>query len=78
MVLTGRSNWVIMGQKTKAWIKGMRVVQLVLRVIEHVANLGLLILTILINNVEPLTGWVLRTTVSPMSHKSVPAANYDT
>jgi hypothetical protein len=64
MVLSGRSNWVTMGQKTKAWIKGMRVVQLVLRVIEHVANLGLLILMILINNVEPLTGWVLRTTVS--------------
>ncbi|KAK4448106.1 hypothetical protein QBC34DRAFT_119059 [Podospora aff. communis PSN243] len=64
MVLTGRSNWVTMGQKTKAWIKGMRVVQLVLRVIEHVANLGLLILMILINNVEPLTGWVLRTTIA--------------
>ncbi|KAK0627764.1 hypothetical protein B0T14DRAFT_421036 [Immersiella caudata] len=64
MVLSGRSNWVTMGQKTKAWIKGMRAVQLGLRVIEHVANLGLLILMILINNVEPLTGWVLRTTIA--------------
>lgn len=53
-----------MGRRAKAWIKGTRVVQLVLRIIEHIANIGLLILMILINNVEPLTGWVLRVTVS--------------
>ena len=62
--MTGRSNWITMGQKTKSWIKATRVIQLILRIIEHVANLGLLILMILITNVEPLTGWVLRTTVS--------------
>ncbi|KAK0645544.1 hypothetical protein B0T16DRAFT_373559 [Cercophora newfieldiana] len=64
MVPTGRSNWITMGQKTKAWIKGTRVVQLVLRILEILANIGLLILMIIINNVEPLTGWVLRITIA--------------
>jgi len=69
MVPTGRTNWITMGQKTKSWIKGSRVAQLVLRIFEEIANIGLLILMILINNVESLTGWVLRTIVSPVPNR---------
>ncbi len=42
----------------------MRKVQLGLRVLELIAAVGLLIMMILITNVEPLCGWVLRITVS--------------
>jgi len=52
-----------MGRRTKSWIKYMRVVQLVCRALELVGAVGLLILTILLNNIEPLAGWVLRITV---------------
>ena len=62
-----------MGRKTKAWIKGMRVVQLVLRVVELVAALGFLALMILINNVEPLTGWVVRIAVCSPSPPLLPS-----
>ncbi len=54
----------MIGYKTRAWIKSMRKVQLGLRVLELIAAVGLLIMMILITNVEPLCGWVLRITVS--------------
>ncbi len=53
-----------MSRSTKSWIKGMRVVQLVLRVLELIGAIGLLTLMILTDNVEDLTAWVLRITVS--------------
>ena len=53
-----------MSRSTKGWIKGMRVVQLVLRVFELIGAIGLLTLMILTDNVEDLTAWVLRITVS--------------
>lgn len=53
-----------MGQRSKAWIKRMRKVQFVLRLFELVGAVGLLVLMVLISNVEALTGWVLRVTVS--------------
>src|SRR6478609_3405811 len=63
MVPGGRSNHITMGPKTRAWIKGMRVVQLCLRVLELIGSIGLLVLMIIITNVEPQAGWVVRITV---------------
>lgn len=53
-----------MGSKTRAWIKAMRVVQLGLRVLELIASVGLLVLMIIITNIEPQVGWVVRITAS--------------
>lgn len=58
-----RTDFRQMGRRTKGWIKGMRVVQLGLRVLELNGAIGILVLMILINNVEPLTAWVMRITV---------------
>ncbi|KAK5657681.1 hypothetical protein OQA88_2753 [Cercophora sp. LCS_1] len=63
-VPNGRMNFGYMGRRTKAWIKGMRKFQLVLRVLELLGAIGLLVLMVLINNVETLTGWVLRVTLA--------------
>lgn len=63
MVPGQRSNFRTMGRKTKSWIKGMRVVQLLLRACELVGAVGLLVLMILMTNVDALTGWVVRITV---------------
>lgn len=64
MVPNGRLNFRTVGRSTKTWIRWMRGVQLGLRVLELVAAVGLLVLMVLISNVEPLTGWVVRITVS--------------
>lgn len=56
-------NFMTMSYGTRSWIKWMRKVQLGLRALELVAAAGLLVLMILVNNVDPLTGWVLRITV---------------
>ncbi|KAK3688432.1 hypothetical protein B0T22DRAFT_406849 [Podospora appendiculata] len=56
-------NFMPMGRRTKAWIVHMRSVQMCLRVLELVAAVGLLVLMILINNVDPLTGWIVRITL---------------
>ncbi len=53
-----------MSRTIKSWIKGLRVVQLVLRVSELIAALGIFVLMILLNNMEELIGWILRITVS--------------
>ena len=48
----------------KAWIKAMRVVQLLLRLLQLVASAGILVLAILITKIPGSTSWVLRITVS--------------
>ncbi len=67
-----RSRYRMMSRTTKSWIKGTRVFQLGLRVLEVIGAVGLLVLMILINNVEELTGWVLRITVRLTSHPFSP------
>ncbi|KAK0672741.1 hypothetical protein QBC41DRAFT_379597 [Cercophora samala] len=62
VVPTGRTNFRTLGASTKSWIKGMRVVQLCLRVLELIAALGFLTLCILLKGFEELTGWVMRVT----------------
>jgi hypothetical protein len=64
MELSYRStNYAPMSRRTKSWIKGMRVVQLLLRILELNGAIGLLVLFILITNIDPLTGWIMRITV---------------
>ncbi|KAK0715011.1 hypothetical protein B0H67DRAFT_513851, partial [Lasiosphaeris hirsuta] len=82
VVLGPRSSFTGMGRKTKAWIKSMRNVQLLLRVLELLAAVGLLIVMIMINNIDSLTGWVIRITLGVaalhttygMYHLSKPAS----
>ncbi|KAK4662983.1 hypothetical protein QC763_601380 [Podospora pseudopauciseta] len=62
VVPTGRTNFRTLGASTKSWIKGMRAVQLCLRVLELIAALGFLTLCILLKGFEELTGWVMRVT----------------
>jgi hypothetical protein len=57
-------NFRSMSDRSKSWIKGMRVVLLVLRVLGIVGGLGLLVMMIVITEVDGLTSWVLRITVS--------------
>ncbi|KAK3991365.1 hypothetical protein QBC44DRAFT_262963 [Cladorrhinum sp. PSN332] len=57
------SNFRTMGRKTKAAIKGFRVVQLVLRILELIAAAGNLVLFVLINNFMGPTAWILRITL---------------
>ncbi|KAI1763773.1 hypothetical protein GGR53DRAFT_496466 [Hypoxylon sp. FL1150] len=62
-VPTGRTSMIRpMSSSTKSWIKAMRYVQMFFRVFEMIAGGGLLTLMILINNVDPLTAWVMRIT----------------
>ncbi len=57
-----------MSLRTKGWIKGMRRVQLGLRVLEIVAAIGLIAVT----SVAGLMGWILGATVgSPFSRHSL-------
>ncbi|KAH9887821.1 hypothetical protein F4778DRAFT_421590 [Xylariomycetidae sp. FL2044] len=64
-VPTGRTTrFRPMSDTTKSGIKWARRCQLVLRSLELVGGLGLLVLMILISNVDPLTAWVMRITVS--------------
>jgi len=61
MVPNGRrSRYTPMGYRTKSWIKGMRVVQIGLRVIQMIAAGGL----ITVMSVAGLMGWVIGVTVS--------------
>lgn len=53
-----------MGATAKWWIKFTRKVQIGLRVLEMIAGVGLLGMMILLTNVDPITSWVLRITVS--------------
>lgn len=46
----------------------MRIVQLAFRVLEMIAAAGILFFMIVIIKVNPLTAWVLRITVSRISH----------
>ncbi|KAK4176904.1 hypothetical protein QBC36DRAFT_328210 [Triangularia setosa] len=62
VVPTGRTNFTTLGRSTKGWIKGMRVVQLCLRVLELIAALGFLTLCILLKGFEEPTGWIMRVT----------------
>ncbi|KAF6825185.1 hypothetical protein CMUS01_09915 [Colletotrichum musicola] len=63
LVLSHRSsNYVSLGPRTKSWIKGMRVAQLALRVLQLVAAAGLLAVLVLFDNIEPLAAWVMRIT----------------
>lgn len=65
MVLSYRSNdYVSMSPRTKKWIKGMRHLQWLLRLLELNGAIGLLVLIILITKVDAVTAWVLRIAVS--------------
>jgi hypothetical protein len=56
MVPGGRSaKYRPMSHRTKSWIKGMRVVQLCLRVLQAVAAVGLIVVT----SMSGLMGWVM-------------------
>ena len=43
----------------------MRILQLLFRVLQLIAALGILVLMILIKKVDSVTGWIMRITVSP-------------
>ncbi|KAK3294686.1 uncharacterized protein B0H64DRAFT_325805 [Chaetomium fimeti] len=55
MVPNGRNKFSPMGHKTKSWIKGMRVVQMCLRVVQAIAAVGLIVAM----SVSGLGGWVV-------------------
>ncbi|KAH6856458.1 hypothetical protein B0I37DRAFT_76220 [Chaetomium sp. MPI-CAGE-AT-0009] len=55
MVPNGRSKFTPMGRKTKSWIKGMRVVQMCLRVIQAIAAAGLIVAM----SVSGLAAWIV-------------------
>ncbi|CAK7565484.1 MAG: hypothetical protein SEPTF4163_003401 [Sporothrix epigloea] len=57
-----RKPFETMSSTTKAWIKAIRVVQLLARFLELVGATGILVLVILITNIPSLTVWVLRIT----------------
>lgn len=50
----------------KWWIKTMRVVQMVLRIVELIGAIGVLVMIILIKKMPDLTAWVMRITVSEL------------
>jgi hypothetical protein len=52
-----------MSRRKKQWIVRIRFVQLIARVLQLNGAIGLLVLMIIINNVDPLYAWVLRFTV---------------
>lgn len=56
-----------MSSTTKAWIKAIRVVQLLVRALQFVGATGILVLVILITGMPGITTWVLRITVSLLS-----------
>ncbi|CAK7211518.1 hypothetical protein SBRCBS47491_001152 [Sporothrix bragantina] len=57
-----RKPFKTMSSTTKAWIKAIRVVQLLARFLQFVGATGILVLVILITGVPSLTTWVLRIT----------------
>ncbi|KAF7559451.1 hypothetical protein G7046_g4696 [Stylonectria norvegica] len=63
MVLSYRTNnFSSMSPRTKGWIKGLRIFQLFLRVLELVGAAGILTLMIMIKQVDESTGWIMRIT----------------
>jgi hypothetical protein len=64
MVPSGRSRFRPIGRRTKGWIKGMRVVQLCLRVLESVAAVGIIV----VMGLSGLIGWVMGVTVGLSDH----------
>ncbi len=58
-----REPYKTMSSTTKAWIKAMRVVQLLMRLLQLIAATGILVLVILITHIPGLTTWVMRITV---------------
>lgn len=65
-----RKQYKALGPRTKWWIKWLRIAQICWRVLQLVAAAGILFLMIIIDNVNPLTAWVLRITVCPTIHGS--------
>lgn len=59
-----------MSSTTKAWIKAIRVIQLLARALQFIGAAGILVLVILITDVPSLTTWVLRITVCLSSPRS--------
>lgn len=54
------SHYVPLGGQTKKWIKRLRGVQLLCRILEFNGALGALILLILVTNIDEVTGWIMR------------------
>ena len=52
-----------MSPRTKSWVKGLRRLQLALRVLHFIAAAGLLVLWILFDKIDDVTAWVMRITV---------------
>ncbi|KID61939.1 hypothetical protein MAN_08618, partial [Metarhizium hybridum] len=64
MIVSHRNNpYLPLGQRMKKWIKGLRNVQFLIRVLEINAAIGSLVLLILITNIDEATGWIMR--ISP-------------
>jgi hypothetical protein len=61
-----------MSSTTKAWIKAIRVVQLLVRTLQFVGASGILVLVILITGMPSITTWVLRITVCPPTPLFIP------
>lgn len=59
-----RKQFKTLGPRTKWWIKWLRAAQIGFRILELVAAAGILFLFIIIDNVNSLTAWVERITVS--------------
>lgn len=57
-----RRQYKSLGPRTKSWIKGLRIAQLGLRVLQLIAAAGVLFLFIVINDVSSLTAWIMRIT----------------
>lgn len=67
MVISHRNNpYLPLGQRMKKWIKGLRNVQFLIRVLEINAAIGSLVLLILITNIDEATGWIMRISVRRM------------
>ncbi|OAA44377.1 hypothetical protein NOR_04105 [Metarhizium rileyi] len=64
MVLSHQSNlYLPLGHRTKIWIKALRKIQLLIRILQINGAIGSLVLLILITNVEEVAGWIMR--ISP-------------
>lgn len=72
MVLSYRTgDYSSFSPRAKGWIKWMRIVQLLLRVLQLIGALGILVLMILLKNVDSVSGWVMRITVSLSQYMDV-------
>lgn len=63
--------WKSISGRTTWWIKAVRVVQLVLRVLELIGGAGILAMFILMNNVSDVIAWVMRITAGVVCVHSV-------